>query len=198
MGDVRELVTGPIIEPVSPTEAKAQCRIEVDDESALITALITAAREAVEHFTRRQLLTATWRLKLDSWSSGCESDLILLPYPPLQSVASVQYVDGTGATQSLVAGTDYVVDTADEPGRVVLQYGKTWPTLRGDRNAVTITYVAGWTGASLVPGMLRHAIKLLIAHWYESREPVVTGTIVTEVPKTVEYLLRPWQVPDFV
>ena len=47
--------------------------------------------------------------------------------------------------------------------------------------------------ASDVPAPIRHAIKLLVAHWFEQREPVVLGSAPQEVPGTVAGLLLPYR-----
>ena len=52
---------------MSLTEAKLHLRVEVTDDDALITALISAARQYAETLTQRQFVTATWKLVLDSF-----------------------------------------------------------------------------------------------------------------------------------
>lgn len=42
---------------------------------------------------------------------------------------------------------------------------------------------------------LHAAQKLMVGHWFENRESVVTGTIATELPMTVEWLLQPLRLP---
>ena len=54
---------------------------------------------------------------------------------------------------------------------------------------MTVTFVAGHANAAAAPSQLKAAIKLLVAHWYENREPVVTGTIATDIQFTIESLL---------
>jgi uncharacterized phage protein (predicted DNA packaging) len=44
-----------------------------------------------------------------------------------------------------------------------------------------------------LPKPIKQAILLVIGHLYNTREPIVTGTIVTKVPMTVEYLLAPYK-----
>lgn len=177
----------PAIEPVTLAETKAHLRVDTSDDDALITALITAAREYVEGASRRALITQTWRYSLDSWPEG---DEIELPKPPLQSVSSVKYYadDGTEYTLSTFA---YIVDTDSEPGRIALAYGESWPSLTlYPAGAIRITYVAGYgDAASAVPQHLRQAILMLVAHWYENRETTTIGAVAREVPLAVESLI---------
>jgi len=147
----------------------------------------TAARLYVEDFLRRSLITTTWRHTLDSFP--CD-DVLELPRAPLVSVTSIAYVDTAGNTQTL--STDvYDVDTASLPGRIALKYLQIWPYLLPVRNAVTVTFVAGYgASGSAVPAPILAAMKLLIGHWYENRE-AVTGSAMTELPVGVSALLWP-------
>lgn len=167
-------------------------RVDASDEDTYIGALIKAAIEWCERFTKRSFVQTTWQLQLDQFAT-----LIELPRPPLISVDQVDYVDTSGVSQTL-ASSVYQVDTKAEPGRLCEAYGQTWPTTRDQIAAVTITYKAGYGAtAASVPDAIVHAVKLLVAHWFESREPVITGTIVTPVPLTVERLLWPYRVTRF-
>ena len=61
-----QLVSAPAGEPITLLEAKQHLRVDVDDDDALIGSLITAARQAAETRTGRQLMTARWKLVLDA------------------------------------------------------------------------------------------------------------------------------------
>lgn len=63
-------VTPPAIEPVTLDEAKAHLRVDINAEDSLITRLISDAREWVERFLRRSLITQTWALYLDAFPVG--------------------------------------------------------------------------------------------------------------------------------
>lgn len=180
-----KLITAPASEPLTLVEAKLHLRVDVADDDTLIAALITAARQYCEGVLWRALMPQTWELYLDEWP--CEE--IELPKPPLQSVTSVKYTNSIGATTTMDAG-DYTVDTASEPGRVVLNYGELWPTVTlATANPIAIRYVCGYADAAHVPETVKAAMKLLIGHLYENREAVVAGLIVTSVPLAVESLL---------
>ena len=191
MGLVRTVA--PAAEPVSLAEAKAQCRIDSTDENDLLTALIAAARTHLEEILWRACVTQTWRLTLLGFPI-CGGPLFA-PRCPLQSVTSIAYLDAAGESRTLDAG-DYVVDEAAEPGTIEPAYGLSWPVTRDHPAAVTVTFVAGFGDADDVPADLRHAMKLLIGHFNENREAVVTGTIATELPLAVRALVAPWIVRD--
>lgn len=178
----------PSEEPVSLAEAKSHLRVDVSDDDTLIEGLIKAARIYAENATRRALVTQTWQLELDDWPGG---DVIELRRPPLVSVTSVKYVDSNGDSNTFAA-SNYDVDTTTEPGRIVLGYGKTWPTatLRL-MSPIAVVYVAGYGAASAVPQQMKQMMLLLVAHWYENREATIVGAgmLASPVPFAVESLL---------
>jgi uncharacterized phiE125 gp8 family phage protein len=178
------LVTAPTSEPVTLTELKALLRVDTSDEDTLLATLLTAARQYAEEFQNRACVPQTWDLSLD-----CFPALIRLPRAPLASVTSITYLDGDGASQTLAAN-QYRVDTATEPGRVTPAYGVSWPATQTITNAVVVRFVAGWASAALVPAPIKHAIALLVSHWFEHREPALANGL-TELPFAVESLL--WQ-----
>jgi uncharacterized phiE125 gp8 family phage protein len=145
----------PASEPISLAELKNYLRVEHTVDDVELTSVLTAARQAVERDTGRSLITQTWVLQLDQWPSW----YLQLPKPPIASVASITYVDTDGVTQTWAAA-NYVVDVRSRPGLIRLAYQSRWPSIRGDRRGIAVTYTAGYgdTAAS-VPADLRQAIK---------------------------------------
>jgi len=186
--------------PVTTAEAKAHMRVDTSADDTYIAALIAAATGMAELYTRRRLVRSTWTLYLDRFPAA-PKNTIELPYPPLASVSSVVYLDGSGCSNTLTANTDYQVDTYSFVGRLAVAPSSYWPETQTDkRNAVTITYVAGYTASddtegSAVPAPIKQGILITAAHWYEHREPVITGTIITPVPMSAEYLWDMYKVP---
>lgn len=181
-------VTAPASEPVTLDEAKLQIRQDDSADDAFIQLLISEARRTVEDMARRALMTQTWRLSLDGWP---RKDYISLPRPPLQSVTGVVYKDSAGGATTWDTA-NYIVDTEHEPGRIYLAYGASWPSVTlYPANPIQITYKAGYgDAAGSVPETWRRAILLLIGHWYENRENVVTGgAIPKEIPLGVKNLV---------
>lgn len=179
------LTSAPATEPVTTAEAKSHLRVDIDDDDTLIAGMIEAARDYFEEAARRALITQTWRLNLDAWPAGNE---IELPRSPLQSVSSIVYLDEDGDSTTW-SSSAYIVDADSEPGRVVLAHGQSWPS--GGlypANPIRITFVAGYGDADDVPEKFKHAIKLLVGHWYEHREAYGDG-LVREVPMALQSLI---------
>jgi len=181
------LVTPAASQPVTLSEAKAQCRVLSNDEDAYINGLIAAATAHAEKQTGRAILPQTWRLTLERFENE-----ITLPQSPLRSVASVSYLDAAGASQTL-ANSVYTVDVTSTPGRIVLAKDQEWPETLESVNAVTIEYEAGYTVA---PAPIKHAILLLIGHWFAHREAV--GEAAEELPLAVDALLVNFRAYGFV
>lgn len=181
-----KLITAPTAEPITLAEAKAQLKIDWTDEDTQINGYILAAREHCEGFQNRALITQTWELWTDAWP--CK-DCFNVPLPPLQSVTSIKYY-GTDDTEYTLATTEYFVDPVSQPGRIVLAYGKSWPstTLR-PANGVAVRFVAGYGLAAAVPQKVKQAMLLLVTLMYQKRLPIVEGKIVGEVPYAVSSLL---------
>jgi len=171
---------------VTEDEANLHCRVEpgVAEDAPLIRALILAARNYVENQLNRSLITQTWALVLDTFPSANE---IMLPKGDVQSVTSVTTYDE--ADDSSVFTTDgYRVDTYGD--RITLVDGYSWPSDLRAHNGVIVTYVAGYGDEPEdVPGGIRQAILMLVAHWYENREAVATGTINTVIKLGVDAAL---------
>lgn len=180
------------VEPWTTAEAKAHLRVTTSDHDTYIEALIKAARQYVEMYTGRSLMGQTWVLRLDHDWPG---DQIVLPRPPTLTVSSITYVDLDGATQTLAAD-QYQVDVARHLGTITPAYDVTWPDVRDQLSAITVTYTAGYhaTDATKIPAGLRHAMLLLVGVWFVNREAVITGTIATDLPHGVEALLFPHRI----
>ena len=186
------LKTAPTVEPVSLADMRTHLRVDSADEESLISATIMAARRYAEIQTWRAFVQQTWELSLDEFPNG--DGTIELPKPPLLQVNSVKYLDTLGVLTTLNAA-NYRVDIASEPGRLTPAYGLTWPDVRSLTAAVVINYNAGYgTTAADVPMPLRQAIKILAAHWFEVREPVVEGHIVSDVPLSIDDLLSSYRM----
>jgi uncharacterized phiE125 gp8 family phage protein len=180
--------TAPAIEPLTLAEAKAHLRVDGNDEDALITTLIAAARTYVERRTAITVGQRSYRMELSRFpDSGAD---IVMPTAPCAAVTSITYVKADATSQTLTANTDYRVAFAVPPGRIRLPYSSTtWPdTIDGAEDAVVVLFTAGYDAAGKMPATIGQVCRLLIGHWYENREAVVVGTISKEMELAVDSL----------
>jgi uncharacterized phiE125 gp8 family phage protein len=180
-------VTSPAVEPVSLAAAKAQCRIDTDSENEYLQGLIAVARQYVEDTLDITLCTSVWEVRYDLFPIWA----IVLPRAPMAAgTVTVTYRNGDGTYETLSSdAVDFQVDTKSVPGRIYPQWARSWPPTRGDENSVTVRYSAGYgPDGTSVPPVAKHLILMLVAHFYETRQPAVVGG-VTSVPYTFDTLL---------
>lgn len=146
-------------EPVSLEEARLQCKVDSDDTThdTLLTSLITAAGEYMEHYTGRGRAAQTIEVALDAFP--CDDDpTIQLPLCPVASITSIKYTDTDGVEQTL-AGSKYALSLYGLSRNVAPTYGNYWPSTQDIPDAVRIVAVVGYTAA---PKAVKAAILLHI------------------------------------
>ena len=207
--------TDATVEPVTPTELDTHLRGDgalSSNDGTTLTTLITSAREYVEEYTRRALLSQTWTLVMDAWGandgnlgwwdgvkegaiSQGNKGYIELPVGPLISVTSLSTYDSDNAS-TVFSSSNYFLDTNAVPGQVILNTGLVWPAFTRTRNGIEIIYVAGYgTVATSVPRPLKVADTQLAAHWYENRELVSkSGKERLLAPMHVQAILDQYRV----
>jgi len=220
-----KLLTAPASEPVTLADAKTHLRVDINDDDALITALIVSARQQAEQICRRAFISQQWVVTMDrfpapamnvgsanwygpQWGNSPGPLTILtpdnktgyeiyLPYSPLSSVNSIKYIDENG-TQQTLASNAYKVDLISEPARLLPAYGTAWPATRNEVSAVEITLTAGWPSAAEVPQPIKSWILLRIGAMYENRESdmILQRGTVDSLP-FVDALLAPYRVITF-
>jgi len=176
------------VEPLSSEQARMQIGLDSADTSmdSMLTALITAAREYVEKYTNRSLITATWVAYMDSFESwGIE-----LYKLPISEITSIKYYDTNNDKQTLDSDL-YVTDVISEPARIIPASGESWPDTYDRPNAVEITFTSGYgTTAASVPKTIQAAMLMLIAHLEANRGDEGFRT----VPKTIDLLLTDYRL----
>lgn len=184
-------LSAPTILPVSLDDVRRHLAIEDGTHDvALLQQHIPAAVEMFESQTSRQLLTATWRLSLSDFPTYG----IKLPKGQYQSLVSVEYstesdecVDVDISTLRVRGGPDRsVVMAASATG---------WPSPTETVEQVDVTWVCGWT-ASTLPKNIKQGILLLTAHYFEQREPVLTGTTSKALEHSLDAIYKNWDLGD--
>jgi uncharacterized phiE125 gp8 family phage protein len=123
---------------VSLDAARRAARVdgdELDDE--VLTAAI-AYTEAAEHATSRAFVQQTWRAGFLSFSAE-----MVLPKPPLISIAHVAFYDQDGVRRTLDP-QDYFVDADAEPAVLSPAPGRMWPATLDRAGAVEVQYSCGY------------------------------------------------------
>lgn len=175
---------------------KGHLRVDGAHDDALLEAYVGAAIDWYEDAADRSLVTATWEARWDcfpgqtqdprsasSWWGRADRLSIHLPKSPAVAVASVKYLDANEVEQTL-SSSAYVVDATSSPPTITPARGYSWPSVAALPGAVRVRFTAGYgDGPEDVPQKIQQLVRLLVAHWYDpARAPVVTGTIVNELP----------------
>ena len=183
------MTVGPAVEPVTVAEAKAHLRIDGTADDVLIGSLILTSRLHLESVLSLGFVTQSWTLYLDRWP---KTPIIEIPMAPLLSVNAVRVKNASGAGE-LQPAANYVTDLATRPGRLIWNAApQPSPGVRA--NGVEIDFTVGFGAlASSVPAPLRHAILLLVAHWYEHRDPIEIGSEVARIPAAISDLITPFR-----
>jgi hypothetical protein len=201
------LKTAPAVDPISLAEAKEYLRVDLNEDDALITAMITAVTKKVESIIGRKLITQEWETYLDRWPLGrknmwfdgtremaiselvSEKKYIELPFGPMQATDfKLETFDNDDVAYEMPS-TDYVLDTAGPRGRVSLKLGSVWPTtVLRPINGIKITATYGVDDASDVQDDIKLAIKVWLAVMYEHRG----DESEIKCPYLAESLLEPY------
>jgi hypothetical protein len=192
----------PAEEPINLAEAKAFLAEVGTSNDALITSLITAARQAAEEYTRRKFISTTITMHLDrfpfsydnQWWDGVRDgsirelhgngSQIALPFAPIVSVTSIKTF-APDDTETVFDASSYRVDTN---GYITLKDGRVWPSNLRERDAIQIVYVAGYGAtASSVPEAVKLGIKSIVSAWFNHRECM-------DMPASAESILAKYRI----
>jgi len=187
-----QTVSGPAALPLDLAVLKAHLRVTHATEDSYLSTLIEAATEMVENYLSRRLIQRTVRMWLDcipgtgndftSWGAGVTQapvayanmgqfrwfDLLGLPVTAFASVTSI----ADDGSESVMDTGLYLIDREDpdQPARVILQRGATWPTTLRVAKSIRADYTLGYgAAASAVPASLRHGVMLIAAALWSNR-----------------------------
>jgi len=178
-----QILIAPASEPVSLAEAKLFLRVDHDDEDALITRLIGAARDAVENAAGRALITRRVRESLDLWRPDAPG-AALLSVGPATHVEAVRLIASNGS-ESVIDPASYRLDGARDRPRLVFEHGL--PAILRAAGGVEIDYDAGLAStAAALPQALPQAVLHVIAALYDARGEAAP------LPEAARALARPF------
>jgi uncharacterized phiE125 gp8 family phage protein len=182
-------VTAPATLPITLDEVKAQLRITHDAEDTFLNGLIAAAVDYVDGqgLLGRAMITQTWAQYV-SQSPGW----VRLEMGPFIALVSVEYYDDAGVLQTATVG-DFEAWLQDDFVICKPKENREWPTADTRQDAIKITYTAGFGTAADVPASLKHALLLLVSHWYQNREASIEAAL-KEIPLGFDMLLNAHRV----
>lgn len=165
------IITPPATEPITLAQAKAYIRTTttVEDQTDLITHLISAARKQVEEDTGRAIGTQVWKQSQGYWPHSRYRTLYACP---VQAITTVTYTTAT-ATAVLPSDTYRLVARENTFSSIQLKAGAKWPDEILLHPGLEITFTCGYT---TVPQKLIEAMAALITYWYDNPEAAVAST----------------------
>ncbi len=181
------LITPPASEPLSIAEMKTHLRIDHDHEDDLLLELLRAARQYTEFASGQKLLTQLWR----QYVSGISQDrCVTLKVAPVQSISAVIAYDAEGEPSPLSLD-EFDLVRGTEPVQLRFSDGV---NMGRAANGLEIDIIAGLTDLAVeVPDTLKHAIRLLVAHWYEFRGAISPQQQPVSLPPGFDSLVRAYR-----
>lgn len=153
-----KVISEPIAEPVSVSEAKAWMKVSFNTDDTIIGVLVGSARRMLERYTGLSLASKTYELI-------CEAEkYIVLPYGPVSSITAIEKLE--------VFDDDYLLEADDY-------------VQRGDRLEVyesgdyKVTYVCV---LSPLPEDIKTDILRLVAWMYQNRGIQFSEADITNYP----------------
>jgi len=185
----------PTSEPITLSQASDHLRVDSTDDQTYINDLIPVAREYFDAVTGRSSALATYVLTAPTWEDLFDPTrrdntityngyVIPIYRFPLVSVDSVKYYAPDAASMTTMSASAYRVVTGTEPGRIQLVDAP--PSVDDRIDAIQITFKAG---NDSTPAMSKHAIKMLVANFYEQRAPI-SFAAASDIPYTLRAIIE--------
>jgi uncharacterized phiE125 gp8 family phage protein len=202
------LVTPPAVEPVDIDTVRRHCRVDSDYDDDLLTMYATTARQLVEAWLNRALITQELLFTLTNSPPPTASPLvpqslivfplnwppvirkpISIPRAPCQNVSSVLWgqVDDL---QPADPDEDYILNLDVEPAQIMMQSPMV-PMIPA--YSMQMQYTAGYgDDPEDVPSPICHGILMLTAGLYEGR-----GDVDNAMPATAWSIMTPYRLWQF-
>lgn len=169
---------------VTLADMKEFLRVDGTDEDDTITALMNAAVQHCTDYTGRHFTAGdACSFFLERWRSAS------LAFGPVTQINSVAYYDTAGNLQTLPT-TKYYHDSFVN-GTTRIHFHDVPDLQTYNSTPIEIDCDCGEAASPNI----KHAVRMLTAHWYENRRAVITAT-PNEMPMGVQALLNPERIVD--
>ena len=180
-----KITSNPTLDDViSVADLKTFCRVDGTAEDTLISNFRDAAIGYIESACNIRIGDVTAEGYLDKFQPT------RFPVGPVSAITSIEYLNQSNVLTTLPT-SNYYFEIDSSAGRINFM---NFPTLESYAlNRVKINFTVGYAEAAVPQGIL-HAIRILVAHYYENRQAAVVGKTVNAVPFSVDALLNNYRV----
>lgn len=172
---------------VSLVDLKKHVAIDLSETyyDDMLQSMEQAAVAYIESRARIILRNSSYEIFCDQFPDA--RNPLYIPLWPVRSVSDITYTDASG---NPVVITNQQKSLYAQPAAMYPAVDTEWPTSReDDRQSVTFSATVGYANNASIPVMVKHAIKMLVAHWFRNRETVLVGSISKELEKAVDSLM---------
>lgn len=178
-------ITAPLLEPVSLDYAKVFLRVDNNDEDALISDFIRAARQRVEALINAALIARPKRFT----TSRLSGRGVFINYGAVIEVTAVRLRGGE--VDADIPLTSIIINLRCQPPAITLKDRASFAAYDSAADSLEIDFIAGHgESPDDVPMPLRQAVLLLLAQSYEYRGQAEAPPTV---PMMVDALLMPYR-----
>lgn len=161
-------------------EVKSHLRVDFDDDDIYINDLTNMVEELVIQEVQGQAHT-----HIDGTVATAATTALVGTNTNFTDFKVGDIVEVDGETQRTIASI-----TDDENLTVTVAFSNTDDEL--DYTVLTgIPYLK--SDGTTFPKTLKHAMLILIGHFYQHREPIMVGVSVAKIPYSFKYLLTPYK-----
>lgn len=181
MMKVRDQSSADALDFLSLADAKAYLRVDHSSDDDLIEDLIQVAVDQVTNMANTRWKSIAAYGYLEGFYDS------RFPVGPVVSITSVEYIPQGANTYSTLPTTNYYYALNGGQAHI---YFHNYPALETEiAERVRINFQYGYDNTTHIrPSQMKQAAKMMVAHMYDNRLPVVVGPRMQSMPFHVEAL----------
>lgn len=180
-----------------------------NSDETMLAAYEAAAEEWLEGLAGISIMKQTWTLNADQFPSNRDlsnrslygysaqfplGKPIKLPRGPVISIDTFSYLDVNGnAVDFKATSPNWQAALGERPPALYPPFGGYFPTAQWVPGALTIVMTCGMSGTAddpkVVDNDVKMAVRFLVAHWWENREPVPVNLNPQKLPYGLEAMI---------